>query len=316
MLRLGRETHHGQTHQKSVNRSVRVLKKSALAGRHRPPSAAFRRLQQSFAQAPSCFPDAGHLRPRRTSGREFAGRIMPTVSKRFRKGRLGLRSSAFCRRGLSVAFPGDGCRPATACSTAAHSVCALLVRQVEGPRPLLPAPARWFGRLVPRDLAWFYLRGGGQELYRELTQDELGLDVGRLPRDADARPTLSAGSKEEVSTSTTSTGFSSTAPWALPPTFSSRWVCRSRSFPGGEIVPAHGARGHRRVRVQQPDFGPSFSAPMTWAKNYYMSSYHQAFRASSSSLFQRHFLRDLDPDLQGDPPDPRFGGRSLPHRAT
>ena len=65
-------------------------------------------------------------------------------------------------------------------------------------------------------LGWFY-QGGGKELYRELTQDILGLNVVGFYRLPDAGAAIRLVQERRSPRSPTSRA-SSTGPWALPPT--------------------------------------------------------------------------------------------------
>jgi TRAP-type mannitol/chloroaromatic compound transport system substrate-binding protein len=84
-----------------------------------------------------------------------------------------------------------------------------------------------FGGSATTMLSWFY-EGGGADLYRELTQDIMGLNViGYMGFPMFAQPF--GWFKGEVNTAPILKA-SSTAPSALLPTCCSRWACRSRSF--------------------------------------------------------------------------------------
>jgi TRAP-type mannitol/chloroaromatic compound transport system substrate-binding protein len=67
-------------------------------------------------------------------------------------------------------------------------------------------------------------------------------------------------------------------------------------LPGGEIVPAMERGVIDAFEFNNPSSDKDFGAQDV-AKNYYLSSYHQASE-SFEFLFSRTFLEDLDPDLQ------------------
>ncbi|NND18419.1 MAG: C4-dicarboxylate ABC transporter, partial [Silicimonas sp.] len=67
-------------------------------------------------------------------------------------------------------------------------------------------------------------------------------------------------------------------------------------LPGGEIVPAMERGVIDAFEFNNPSSDKDFGAHDV-AKNYYLSSYHQASE-SFEFLFSRSFVEDLDPDLQ------------------
>ena len=125
-------------------------------------------------------------------------------------------------------------------------------------RPRCSAPARAGAGTRPQGLAWIH-QGGGKELYRELIQDVLGLNV--VGFFAMPMPTQPLGwFKNELEGPDDLAG----------PEVPHRRPRRRRvpeDGPGGRAAarrrdPAgHGARRDRRLRVQQPDLGPPLRRP-------------------------------------------------------
>ena len=119
-----------------------------------------------------------------------------------------------------------------------------------------------FGGSATTMQAWFY-QGGGAELYRELTQDILGLNViGMMGMPMPAQP----------------------------------FGMSVAQLPGGEIVPAMERGVIDAFEFNNPSSDRRFGAQDV-AKNYYLSSYHQASE-SFEFLFNRDFMEDLPEDLQ------------------
>jgi TRAP-type mannitol/chloroaromatic compound transport system substrate-binding protein len=125
-------------------------------------------------------------------------------------------------------------------------------------------------------LGWFY-RGGGKELYQELTQDIMGLNiVSFMGFPMFAQPF--GWFKGQVNSRGDLQGFKYRTV-GLAADLLNRMGMTVAQLPGGEIVPAM-EKGVIDV-----------------AKNYYLSSYHQASE-SFEFIFNKDVWSDLDPDLQ------------------
>ena len=150
-----------------------------------------------------------------------------------------------------------------------------------------------FGGSATTMLSWFY-EGGGQELYRELTQDIMGLDViGYLGFPMFAQPF--GWFKGEVNTASDLDGFKYRTV-GLAADLMAKLGMSVAQLPGGEIVPAMERGVIDAFEFNNPSSDKDFGAHDV-AKNYYLSSYHQASE-SFEFLFSRSFVEDLDPDLQ------------------
>ncbi len=150
-----------------------------------------------------------------------------------------------------------------------------------------------FGGSATTMLSWFY-EGGGQELYRELTQDIMGLDVvGYLGFPMFAQPF--GWFKGEVNSVADLQGFKYRTV-GLAADLMAKLGMSVAQLPGGEIVPAMERGVIDAFEFNNPTSDRRFGAQDV-AKNYYLSSYHQASE-SFEFLFSRTFLEDLDPDLQ------------------
>jgi TRAP-type mannitol/chloroaromatic compound transport system substrate-binding protein len=150
-----------------------------------------------------------------------------------------------------------------------------------------------FGGSATTMLSWFY-QGGGAELYRELTQDTLGLNVyGFLGFPMPAQPF--GWFKQEVNTAADLQGFKYRTVGLAADLLQSMGMSVAQ-LPGGEIVPAMERGVIDAFEFNNPSSDLRFGAPDV-AKNYYLSSYHQASE-SFEFLFNRDFFDDLDPDLQ------------------
>ena len=150
-----------------------------------------------------------------------------------------------------------------------------------------------FGGSATTMLSWFYA-GGGQELYNELTQDIMGLDIqGYLGFPMFAQPF--GWFKGEVNTVADLNGFKYRTV-GLAADLMAKLGMSVAQLPGGEIVPAMERGVIDAFEFNNPSSDRDFGAQDV-AKNYYLSSYHQASE-SFEFLFNRGFLEDLDPDLQ------------------
>ena len=142
-------------------------------------------------------------------------------------------------------------------------------------------------------LSWFY-EGGGQELYNELTQEIMGLDViGYLGFPMFAQPF--GWFKGEVNTAADLDGFKYRTV-GLAADLMAKLGMSVAQLPGGEIVPAMERGVIDAFEFNNPSSDKDFGAQDV-AKNYYLSSYHQASE-SFEFLFSKQFIEDLDPDLQ------------------
>ena len=150
-----------------------------------------------------------------------------------------------------------------------------------------------FGGSGDTMLAWFYA-GGGEELFRELLQDNMGLDViGLLGFPMPAQPL--GWFKQEVNTASDLSGFKYRTVGLAADLMQGIGMSVAQ-LPGGEIVPAMERGVIDAFEFNNPSSDLRFGAPDV-AKNYYLSSYHQASEAFEF-LFNKSFFEDLDPDLQ------------------
>ncbi len=150
-----------------------------------------------------------------------------------------------------------------------------------------------FGGNANTMLGWFY-QGGGAELYRELTQDVLGLNVyGFMGFPMPAQPF--GWFKGEVNTAADLNGFKYRTVGLAADLLQAMGMSVAQ-LPGGEIVPAMERGVIDAFEFNNPSSDLRFGSPDV-AKNYYLSSYHQASE-SFEFLFNRDFFDDLDEDLQ------------------
>jgi|TARA_R100001369_G_scaffold23482_2_gene43143 TRAP-type mannitol/chloroaromatic compound transport system substrate-binding protein len=150
-----------------------------------------------------------------------------------------------------------------------------------------------FGGSATTMLSWFYA-GGGMELYDELTQEIMGLDVvGRLGFPMFAQPF--GWFKKEVNTVADLQGLKYRTV-GLAADLMAKMGMSVAQLPGGEIVPAMERGVIDAFEFNNPSSDKDFGAQDV-AKNYYLASYHQASE-SFEFLFSRTFLEDLDPDFQ------------------
>jgi len=150
-----------------------------------------------------------------------------------------------------------------------------------------------FGGSATTMLGWFY-QGGGAELYRELTQDILGLNVvGMMGMPMPAQPF--GWFKGEVNTLADIQGFKYRTVGLAADLLQGMGMSVAQ-LPGGEIVPAMERGVIDAFEFNNPSSDSRFGAQDV-AKNYYLSSYHQASEAFEF-LFNKDFLEDLAPDLQ------------------
>jgi TRAP-type mannitol/chloroaromatic compound transport system substrate-binding protein len=150
-----------------------------------------------------------------------------------------------------------------------------------------------FGGNAATMLAWFYA-GGGEALYKELTQDILGLNVyGFYGFPMPAQPF--GWFKNPVSTVAELNGFKYRTV-GLAADLLQKLGMSIAQLPGGEIVPAMERGVIDAFEFNNPSSDLRFGSADV-AKNYFLSSYHQASE-SFEFLFNKDFFDDLDPDLQ------------------
>jgi len=142
-------------------------------------------------------------------------------------------------------------------------------------------------------LGWFY-QGGGQELYRELTQDILGLNVvGFFGFPMPAQPF--GWFKNPVTSAEDVKGLKYRTV-GLAADLLQKMGMSVAQLPGGEIVPAMEKGVIDAFEFNNPTSDSRFGAQDV-AKNYMLSSYHQASEAFEF-LFNKDFFDDLDDDLK------------------
>lgn len=142
-------------------------------------------------------------------------------------------------------------------------------------------------------LAWFY-QGGGKELYRELTQDILGLDVyGFYGFPMPAQP---FGWFDKPVTTVAEVSGLKYRTVGLAADLMQQLGMSVAQLPGGEIVPAMERGVIDAFEFNNPSSDMRFGAQDV-AKHYILSSYHQASE-SFEFLFNRDFFDELDDDLQ------------------
>jgi TRAP-type mannitol/chloroaromatic compound transport system substrate-binding protein len=150
-----------------------------------------------------------------------------------------------------------------------------------------------FGGSATTMLAWFH-EGGGKEFYRELTQDILGLNVyGFYGFPMPAQPF--GWFKEPVTTVADIQGFKYRSV-GLAADLLQKMGMSVAQLPGGEIVPAMERGVIDAFEFNNPSSDLRFGSQDV-AKNYFLSSYHQASE-SFEFLFNRDFFDDLDDDLK------------------
>lgn len=142
-------------------------------------------------------------------------------------------------------------------------------------------------------LAWFYA-GGGADLYRELTQDILKLKVyGFYGFPMPAQPF--GWFKKPVTKVADVNGFKYRTV-GLAADLMQRLGMSVAQLPGAEIVPAMERGVIDAFEFNNPSSDMRFGAQDV-AKNYMLSSYHQASE-SFEFLFNKDFFDDLPKDLQ------------------
>jgi TRAP-type mannitol/chloroaromatic compound transport system substrate-binding protein len=150
-----------------------------------------------------------------------------------------------------------------------------------------------FGGSATTMIAWFHV-GGGKELYAELTQEIMGLNVyGFYGFPMPAEPF--GWFKEPVTKVAELKGFKYRTV-GLAADLMQKMGMSVAQLPGGEIVPAMERGVIDAFEFNNPSSDMRFGAQDV-AKNYYLSSYHQASE-SFEFLFNKDFFDDLDEDLK------------------
>ena len=150
-----------------------------------------------------------------------------------------------------------------------------------------------FGGSATTMLSWFY-EGGGKELYDELTRDIMGLEVdGYMGFPMFAQPF--GWFKGEVNTVADLQGFKYRTVCLAADLLQSMGMAVAQ-LPGGEIVPAMERGVIDAFEFNNPSSDKDFGAHDV-AKNYYLSSYHQASE-SFEFLFNKLTMEDLPDDLR------------------
>jgi TRAP-type mannitol/chloroaromatic compound transport system substrate-binding protein len=173
----------------------------------------------------------------------------------------------------------------------AHTVAAYWYGKHKGASFFGTGPV--FGGDGTTMLGWFY-RGGGRELYEELTQEILGLNVYGMY--SFAMPAQPFGwFKNPVSTVAELQGFKYRTV-GLAADLMQKLGMSVAQLPGGEIVPAMERGVIDAFEFNNPSSDLRFGSPDV-AKNYFLSSYHQASE-SFEFLFNRDWFDGLDADIR------------------
>jgi len=150
-----------------------------------------------------------------------------------------------------------------------------------------------FGGSPTTMLSWFYA-GGGEEFFRELLQDVMGMNVvGLMAFPMPAQPF--GWFKNQVAGVADIQGMKYRTVGLAADVMQSMGMSVAQ-LPGGEIVPAMERGVIDAFEFNNPSSDMRFGAQDV-AKNYYLASYHQA-QETFEFLFNRDFLEDLEPDLQ------------------
>jgi TRAP-type mannitol/chloroaromatic compound transport system substrate-binding protein len=150
-----------------------------------------------------------------------------------------------------------------------------------------------FGGNANTMMGWFY-KGGGQELYQELTQKVMGLNVVGL-MGFPMFPQPFGWFKGEVNKASDLNGFKYRTV-GLAANLLQKMGMSVAQLPGGEIVPAMERGVIDAFEFNNPTSDRRFGASDV-AKNYYLSSYHQASE-SFEFLFNKDVWDGLAPDLR------------------
>ena len=142
-------------------------------------------------------------------------------------------------------------------------------------------------------IAWFQY-GGGQELYNELVQERLGLDV--VGFFAFAMPTQPFGWFAQEPSSIEDVQGLKYRTVGLSADLNQALGMAVTQLPGGEIVPAMERGVIDAFEYNNPTSDRRFGAQDV-VKNYMLGSYHQACEAFEL-IFNRDRFESLEPDLQ------------------
>ncbi|KZD01562.1 TRAP transporter substrate-binding protein [Oceanibaculum pacificum] len=150
-----------------------------------------------------------------------------------------------------------------------------------------------FGANAAQMIAWLY-HGGGYEFYRELTQDILGLDiVGFMGFPMPAQPL--GWFKKPLDSADQLKGLKYRTVGLAADLFQAMGASVAQ-LPGGEIVPAMERGVIDAFEFNNPTSDMRFGSQDV-AKNYMLSSYHQASE-SFEFIFSKRKFESLPPDLQ------------------
>ncbi|MCO6391058.1 twin-arginine translocation signal domain-containing protein [Aliihoeflea aestuarii] len=150
-----------------------------------------------------------------------------------------------------------------------------------------------FGGSATTMLAWFH-QGDGKDLYKELTQDIMGLNVvGFYGFPMPAQPF--GWFKQPVATVADINGFKYRTVGLAADLLQTMGMSVAQ-LPGGEIVPAMERGVIDAFEFNNPSSDLRFGSQDV-AKHYMLSSYHQASE-SFEFMFNRDVFEDLDDDLQ------------------
>ncbi len=150
-----------------------------------------------------------------------------------------------------------------------------------------------FGGSATTMLAWFH-QGGGKDLYRELTQDIMGLNLyGFYGFPMPAQPF--GWFKNPVTTVADINGLKYRTV-GLAADLMQNMGMSVAQLPGGEIVPAMERGVIDAFEFNNPSSDIRFGSQDV-SKNYFLSSYHQASE-SFEFLFNKDVFDDLPEDLQ------------------
>ncbi len=150
-----------------------------------------------------------------------------------------------------------------------------------------------FGGSPENMLGWFY-QGGGKELFDELTQQNMGLDIdGYFGFPMYAQPLGWFTNPVEGVDSLQGLKYRTVG---LAADLMQEMGMSVAQLPGGEIVPAMERGVIDAFEFNNPSSDRDFGAQDV-AKDYYLASYHQASEAFEF-LFSRTFMEDLDDDLR------------------
>ncbi|HXV25565.1 MAG TPA: TRAP transporter substrate-binding protein [Alphaproteobacteria bacterium] len=150
----------------------------------------------------------------------------------------------------------------------------------------------WGGSAITM-LAWYY-QGGGKELYRELTQDNMGLNVYAFY--AFPMPAQPFGWFKSPPQGVNDVKGLKYRTVGLAADLMQEMGMSVAQLPGGEIVPAMERGVIDAFEFNNPSSDMRFGAQDV-AKNYMLASYHQASEAFEF-LFNRDVFDDLPDDLK------------------